>query len=302
MHALLILNAAAGSFRREDAATPEALVELFHSAGAPVQLRLAPSNRLSATLQAAVEERPDVIYVGGGDGTLSTAAGCLMGTNIALGAVPLGTLNHFARDLGTPLPWREAVRALARAETRLVDVGEVNGRVFINNCSIGAYAAAVQERDALRNQHGTAKGWAMARATLAEFRRLRRLRLRIAIGPTTLALRTPFVVVSNNRYSGHVLDHSLRARLDEGRLWIYTTRAGRHLEILRLIWRALLRSIDQVEGLDVRPVTEATITRENRALPIAADGELTDLQPPLRFRIRPQALRVVAPNTTHAAP
>jgi diacylglycerol kinase family enzyme len=211
-------------------------------------------------------------------------------------------LNHFARDLGLPLVWRDAIAALANGECRAVDVGEVNGRVFINNCSIGSYADAVRRRDALRRLHGIGKWWAMTLATITVFRRLRRLRVRIEANGRMQSLRAPFVVVSNNRYSGHVLDYSLRSRLDEGRLWIYTTRAYRHAAVLRLMWQSLLRKIDAVDALEMTAVTSATLDYDYGRLPVAVDGELVDLRPPLRFRTRPAALRVLAPRRESSAP
>jgi diacylglycerol kinase family enzyme len=247
-------------------------------------------------LNAAVAMKPDVIVIGGGDGSVSTAAGCVVDTNIALGVLPLGTLNHFARDLGMPRDWRDAVNALAAGEIRTVDVAEVNGRVFLNNCSIGSYAEAVRKRDALRRMGRGGKWWAMTLATIAVFRRLRRIRVRIEANAQTLPFRTPFVVVANNRYSGRVFDHSLRARLDEGRLWIYTTRAARHGAILRFIWQSLLRTIDAVDGLEKIELTEATVHHNYAGLPVALDGELAALQSPLRFRTRPGALRVLVPR------
>jgi diacylglycerol kinase family enzyme len=297
MNALLILNDGAGSVNGEkDAVTSDAVLGAFSRAGISVAARVAPPKRLCETLQAAADERPDALFVGGGDGTISAAAGCLVDTNIALGVLPLGTFNHFARDLGLPVPWQDALAALAQARPRAVDVGEVNGRIFINNCSLGSYPDAVRERDALRRAHGAAKWLAMLLATIKVFRRLRRLRLRIETPQDTLALRTPFMFVGNNAYSGHVLEHSLRPRLDEGRLWIYTTRAHRRLTLLRLAWQSFIHRIDAADALESHSVSEATVTSASgRAIPIAADGELLDLQPPLRFRIRPRALRVLAP-------
>ena len=297
MKALLILNDAAGSVNGDkDAVTADAVLEAFAKAGITVEPRVAPPKRLCETLQAAVDERPDALFVGGGDGTVSAAAGCLVGTEVALGVLPLGTFNHFARDLGLPLPWHEALAALATAQPRSVDVGEVNGRIFINNCSLGSYPDAVRERDALRRTRGAAKGFAMLLATIKVFRRLRRMRLRIETPGETLALRTPFMFVGNNAYSGHVFDHSLRPRLDDGRLWLYTTRARGRLSLLRLAWQSFIHRIDAADALESHSVTEATITSEiGRSIPIAADGELLDVQAPLRFRSRPKALRVLAP-------
>ena len=297
MRASLILNPGAGSLHGDrDAVDTEAFRAAFAAHGITVAVRIAPPRQLGELLEAVIAERPDAIFVGGGDGSISTAAGFLAGSGIPLGVLPLGTLNHFARDLGVPVDWRDAVAALAHGERRAVDVGEVNGRVFINNCSIGSYAEAVRKRDALRRTHGTGKWWAMTLATVAVFRRLRRLRVRLETDGKILALRIPFIVVANNRYSGHVLDHSLRSRLDEGRLWIYTTRAGRHLSILRLMWQSLTRQIDDVDGLEKLAVPAATLTHEHGPLPIAVDGELVDLKPPLHFRIRRAALPVIAPR------
>jgi diacylglycerol kinase family enzyme len=200
--------------------------------------------------------------------------------------------------VGFPAGWREAVAALATGDCRPVDVGEVNDRVFINNCSIGSYAEAVRKRDALRRMHGSGKWWAMMRATIAVFRRLRRIRVRMTANGEMHAVRTPFVAVANNRYSGHVLNHSLRPRLDEGRLWIYTTRAARHGAILRFLWQSLSRGIDEVDGLEKLAVTEAIIDHDYSGLPVAIDGELVALQPPYRFRTRPGALRVIVPRPT----
>jgi diacylglycerol kinase family enzyme len=303
MNALLVLNDAAGSLTsgKQETTASEVLAEL-RSTGIATELLPAPAARLGETLEEAVRAKPDVIIVGGGDGTVSTAAHYLADSGIMLGVLPLGTLNHFARDVGMPPTWRDAVVALARGESRAVDVGEVNGRVFVNNCSIGSYADAVRRRDALRRLRGLGKWWAMLLATIAVFRRLRRLRVRLETSGQTQTLRAPFVVVGNNRYSGHVLDYSLRPHLDEGRLWIYTTHAYRHAAVVRLMWQSLLRAIDEVDELEKLDVTSATIDYEYTRLPVALDGELADLRPPLFFRTRHAALRVLAPRKESTTP
>lgn len=297
MHALLILNAGAGSLNGDkDAATPEAVLGALRAAGLGVELRPAPAQRLAETVTAAAAERPDALIVGGGDGTVSCAAAILAGTRLPLGVLPLGTLNHFAKDLGLPTDWKEAAAALGRARPRELDVTEVNGRVFVNNCSIGSYAEAVRKRDRLRRERGSGKMWAMLLATWAVVRELRRLRVRLEVDGDVVALRTPLVVVANNRYSGHILDQRLRDRLDEGKLWIYTTRADRPLALLQLAWRALRRKLDEVEGLREVAGSKAVLTvLATRPTPVAVDGELVDLTPPLTFRVRPRALTVLVP-------
>lgn len=297
MNAVLVLNPQAGSLANAttDPASPMKLHDAFAGAGVDVTLQSASDTDLDGALAAAIALQPDAILVGGGDGTISAAAARLVATEIALGVLPLGTLNHFARDLGTPTDWRAAVAALARGRVARVDVGEVNGRVFVNNCSIGSYAEAVRRRERLRLQHGHGKWRAMLLATLGVFRELRRLRLRLDVPGADFDLRTPFLLAANNRYSGHVLESSLRSRLDEGRLWFYSTRAKGRGDLLRLLWQALFHQLDAADGLDLHSATEAVVTSAHASLPIAVDGELATFDLPLRFRVRARALRVLAP-------
>jgi diacylglycerol kinase family enzyme len=301
MNAIVVYNDNAGiATNGSDDPTPESLREAFVAAGFNADIRAAHGPDIAAALRSAIAEKPDVLFAGGGDGTISTAAGFLVDTHIPLGVLALGTLNHFARDIGVPIPWREAIASFSSAPVRSVDVAEVNGRVFINNCSIGSYAEAVRRRDQLRSEKGHGKWRAMVLASWTVFRELRRLRLQIETPDRALTLRTPFVLVANNRYTGHVLASSLRPRLDEGRIWIYTTRAHRHGALIRLMWQTLTRRVDEADALEVHTVTEAIISSTKVSIPVAADGELIDVQLPLRFKIRPRALRVLAPATTTA--
>jgi len=303
MNAVVILNQEAGSLQGErPTIAPEEIRAAFLAAGVVAEIRFLAAGQMAETFGEILKNPPDAIFVGGGDGTLSTAAAYLAGTSVPLGVLPLGTLNHFARDLGVPPAWRDAVAELVQGERRFVDLGEVNGRTFINNCSIGWYAEAVRRRDALRRKHGLGKWWAMLRATTAVFLRLRRLRVHLQLGDRSLPLRTPFVVVANNRYSGRVLDSSLRPQLDEGRIWIYTTRARGRLAILRLIAQSLVRDLDATDELDRLSATVADMTTQAARTAIAIDGELVNLQWPLRFRSLPGALLVLVPRSKPASP
>ena len=296
MNAIVVYNEKSGV--PGDAATnptSDELREAFARAGLDVDVRGESGSAIETALRQAVKENPKFLFAGGGDGTISTAAGMIAGTEIILGILPLGTLNHFSRDVGIPTDWREAVTALAEAPVQSLDVAEVNGRVFINNCSIGSYAEAVRRRDRLRRERGHGKWRAMIAASWTVFRELRRLRLQINLPDVQLNLRTPFLLVGNNRYTGSALSSSLRPKLNEGKLWLYTTRAHRFGALLRLIWQTITRRIDAADELEVHAATEATIISLRGGLPVAADGELIDVKPPLRFRIRPGALRVLVP-------
>lgn len=308
MTVALILNPNAGAFAQaKNELTRPALVDALHDAGFTLQPgfdegaedgpQAGEARSLAAKIDAALADADvEAILTGGGDGTVSCAAGRLAGKSTALAVLPLGTLNHFAADLGIPSVWRDAVAALAQGQIRTVDVAEVNGRIFVNNCALGSYPEAVKRRDALRQTKGHGKWAAMALASFSVWRELRRMRVRIEIAGATLQRRTAFVLVANNRYRGHVLGASLRPRLDEGKLWLYTTRAHRSSELIRMLWQGVTRPIDEADGLEVEAAAELTI-RSDRSMPVAADGEIIGVKSPLQFRVRPGALRVLAPAT-----
>src|SRR5260221_12467263 len=112
----------------------ERLAELFRKAGAEPRIHLLSSHQqLLEAAGALAAEHPQLIVAGGGDGTMNALASVLAGTDTALGILPLGTLNHFARDVGIPLAIEAAVQTVIQGKRKAVDVGEVNGRVFVNN-------------------------------------------------------------------------------------------------------------------------------------------------------------------------
>lgn len=132
---------------------------------------------LADAVRTAASSNAEVVVVGGGNGSISTAAGVLAGGTKPLGVLPLGTLNHFAKDLGIPLTLDDAVETIARGHVRQVDVSEVNGRVFVNNSSIGLYPRAVAVRDQHRAQHSWSKWPAMVYGSFTVVREFRLLRV-----------------------------------------------------------------------------------------------------------------------------
>jgi len=143
MKASVLLNAAAGLRPRQVQAEVVRVRELFATLEVEANVRLVAGPDLLAAARAAAASDTDVVVMAGGDGTVSAGAGGLAGTGKPMGVLPLGTLNHFARDLGIPTLLEDAVRTVAEGIVREVDVGEANDRVFVNNSSLGLYPAAV---------------------------------------------------------------------------------------------------------------------------------------------------------------
>jgi diacylglycerol kinase family enzyme len=273
----------------------EEIRDAFAQLGLNAEVRMIDSPDVAAAVQKQAARRPEAIIVGGGDGTISTAAGVLVDTDIPLGILPLGTLNHFAKDLGLPTQWRDCVPFLASTHRQRVDVGEVNGRVFLNTCSLGGYAAAVRRREWLRRRAGHGKWKAMFWGVLATLRRVRRIRVRLETADWRANLRASFVLVANNRYQDDVLVSGRRVQLTEGQLWVYSSPAYRWRDLLWLAFELWRHGIAEATQLDARPTPTLTLSGLRSPVHAALDGEIVPLLLPLRFRVRPRSLLVLTP-------
>src|SRR5205085_1689796 len=123
------------------------VAEALERAGINAEVELVGAGEIGQRCRASAERGDPLVVVGGGDGTISAAASALAGTETLLGILPLGTLNHFGRDLGIPTDLDEAAALIAARTVREVDVAEMNDRTFINNSAIGLYPLLVLDRD-----------------------------------------------------------------------------------------------------------------------------------------------------------
>jgi diacylglycerol kinase family enzyme len=251
--------------------------------------------RAAAARNAGGEHQFDIVVVGGGDGTVSAATSVLAGGDLPLGILPLGTFNHFARDLGVPLDLDAAVETIARNRVASVDVGEVNGRVFVNNSSLGIYPHLVAERDRQR-RYGVARWAAAALACCRVLWRLPRPQVRAFAPGWTSERRTPCVFVGNNMYELDAFAIAKRSRLDQGKLCLYIANPQGRLGLMRLAVRAFLGRLKPEVDFTPACLETMEIWARRHRLPVALDGEAMVFQTPLHYRIRPRALRVIIPE------
>ncbi|HSH37828.1 MAG TPA: diacylglycerol kinase family protein, partial [Chthoniobacterales bacterium] len=255
----------------------------------------------SALARDAAQSSDDVIVAAGGDGTISAIASQLAGTNKTLGVLPIGTLNHFAKDLRVPLELAAAVRTIVDGHVAGVDAAEVNGRVFINNSSLGLYPRIVSKREEQQERLGRGKWPAFAWATLHALRRFPFLDLRITVEGKQLARETAFLFVGNNEYQIAGFNLGARECVDRGNLGLYLTHRTGRFGLFRLGLHALFGRVDQAEDFEAFCVQEARIETRKRRLLVACDGEVMWMDTPLHYRSRQNALRVLVPRETEAA-
>jgi diacylglycerol kinase family enzyme len=231
---------------------------------------------------------------GGGDGTINTVAAALIDTGKTLGVLPFGTMNHFAKDLGIPLDLEGAIETVVAGHVVSVDIGEVNGRIFLNNSSLGLYPRIIRERE--RQQRlGWGKWPAYVWAAIGVLRRYPFLEIRLTVDGNAMIGRTPFVFVGNNAYDMERFTIGSRACLDKGELSLYTTSRTGRLGLTRLALGALLGRLRQDRDFLAFATKDAWIGTQHRRIRVALDGEVTIMEPPLHYLVRPGALRVLAP-------
>ena len=294
----VVLNDSSG--KGEYASAAKQLEEIFGESGHQARITIARSGEeLRQAMRQAVAERVDTLAAGGGDGTINTAAQAVLGSPVRLGVIPLGTLNHFAKDLGIPIEVDAAAKVILDGLVCSVDVGEVNDRIFLNNSSLGVYPAIVRLRERYQAS-GLGKWIAALWATLTVLRRHPFLAVRLSAPGEAMVRRTPFVFVGNNEYRMAGLQAASRDRLTGGHLAVYVMNAERRRGLLGLAWSVVLKGVDQVQELELLTVPEAVIETRRSRLQVALDGEIVTLDSPLRYRVRPSALSVLVPADSGA--
>ena len=289
----VILNGAAGP--GTDDTRAEAITRHFRDAG--VEARIVAVDGGGPLLEAArraMSENPTVVVAAGGDGTISAVGAVLAGTDVALGVLPLGTLNHFAKDAGIPLALADAVGTIVAAHQRQVDVGEVNGRVFLNNSSLGIYPDLVTIRERHQEQ-GRSKRRAALHAAFTVLRRYPFMNVRLTLEGREHVRRTAFVFVGNNEYDTAGLVLGGRDSLSAGTLSLYVGHRIGRWGLFKLVLRALFGRLRQARDFDALTAGEILVESPHRKLKVAADGEVEEMSTPLHFRIRAGALRVIVP-------
>jgi YegS/Rv2252/BmrU family lipid kinase len=291
-HALLIVNPGSRRGKESSAEAESRLTAL----GLHVIRDSSGSSAEPGELIRRHAGQVDRVIVGGGDGTLNAAVQGLVGTDLPLGILPLGTANNLARTLAVPLTLPEACELAARGPRRRIDLGWVNGRYFFTTASIGL---SVRITEALTSS--TKRRWGPLAYGVAAVRALTRSRpfhADISWSKGSRHTRTVQIVVGNGRYYGSALPVAADATIDDARLDLYSLEVRHWLELLALVPALRRGRHGSKESVEVLRATEFEITtvvpRE-----INVDGEICR-RTPARFRVLPAALEVFAPAQSPA--
>lgn len=291
----VFVNGAAGSVDETNDEFAE-ITSAFAAEGIAAAVSAIDPRDLPKAIRDAWNGDVEAIVIAGGDGSVNCAAGVAAGTEMVLGVLPMGTFNHFAKDLGVPTnDIAASVSWLARATVALIDIGEVNGRVFVNNASIGVYPKMVAQREAIRDQHGWGKIRAAPIAVVRTLRDLPVHRLRLTFDTNSpIQVSTALLFIGNGSFDDQGKRVGRRTSLTDHQLGVYVIATSRRWRLVTNAIKARVTGIASTNQMHRRLAETLLVESNDSSVAIALDGEPTELRVPLTLRSRPGALRVLA--------
>lgn len=291
----IIINAGSGSVENEE--TVSRLHAVFLENNVEAKISLAQNgSEIVRLAKRAVQGNAEIICAGGGDGTISAVASEVVNTDKTLGILPLGTLNNFSKDLQIPQNLEESVRVILENHVKLIDVGSVNGKFFVNNSSIGLYPGIVRRREKSQRM-GYGKWRAAFWITLRMLKRSPFFAVKLQTETVNRIIKTAFVFVGNNEYEMNFFSIGRRQCLDDGKLSVYFIHRSGRRGLFLLAFRTIFGLLRQTKDFEELSTEKIIIETRKSQILTAFDGEAALMDSPLVYRIHPKSLRVIVPKT-----
>ncbi len=290
----VIANPGSGTVAR----APEALSRAMEVFGPRAVLRPFRGDP-AATAAAAAREGFGVVVAAGGDGTVAGVAHALAGTASALAVLPFGTFNYFARGLGMPEDPALAAQAILQGRRHAIKVGTMNGRVFLNNVSIGLYPAILEEREAAYARFGRYRFLAHLASLRTILRFQRPHRMRLTLDGTTQLIRSPMLFVARSAYQLDQFGLDGAEAISDDRFALFLAHQQTRAGFLRLAIRLVRKRVDHGRDVLVSMPERIKVEIPRRQLvPVALDGEKLQMRLPLVIELAPDRLNVILPPQT----
>jgi diacylglycerol kinase family enzyme len=293
----VVLNREAGTLVSLGPERVEAgLREIFTAMGCGVEILNVPGAEVEEALRRALHGSADAVIVGGGDGTVATAATIFAGQDKPLGILPLGTFNLAARDLGMPMDWEQAATQLVTAPVAEADLLDLGGKLYFCVVVLGFYPALVMGRE---EYHGNwlVKSIRTVMDAIRSVTAFPPLNLRLSQNGSTESHRTRMALIANNDYEDMFGIIPARSSLDAGYFTVYISKHRTRLGMARsmLAWLLGRWKLDR-EIISLRATTMEIDVKRKRRLAVMMDGEVDKVALPFKVVLRPKALRVICPR------
>jgi diacylglycerol kinase family enzyme len=267
----------------------------FDSFGWQVEFIQVGGHNLQRQTRSTVAQAPGTIVVAGGDGTINTVAAACLEANRPFGILPAGTFNYVARNLSLPTDIPGAVSVIIEGRTRAVDVGEINGQIFLNNAGFGLYSRLVERRELDKQRWGRNRVVAVLSGIRCLLGTHPLYQVEITADGKTDRLLTTTLFFGSNPLQMETFNTAAADCLRHHKLAVLSLEVHSRWEIALAAAAALLGRLDMASNVETFCANSVRVQTRRRALKVAFDGEITMLRPPLDVMLRPGALQIFAP-------
>ena len=237
-----------------------------------------------------------VVVAAGGDGTLNAVAAQLMGTDIPMGIFPLGTFNYVARLLNIPLDLLKAAETIATGKIREVHVAQINDHIYLNNASLGLYPLFIQKRELYNRRLGRFALNAYTSGLDVLIRDRKELKLEIEVDGKQYPVKTPLIFFGNNQLQLAEMNLRIAEAAEKGKVAGIVVAKSDKRTLFKILWQLIKGSLDKAPDVYSFSGDEVEVHSKRKKLTVALDGEIVEMQPPLKISVRKNALKILVPH------
>ena len=240
-------------------------------------------------------ENVGVVVAAGGDGTLNAVASKLMGTDIPMGSLPLGTFNYVARVLNIPLDLLDAAKTISEGQPRSVHVAQLNQHIYLNNASLGLYPLFIQKREQFNKHFGRFPLHAYTSALDVLIRDRKELKLEVEVDGQRYPVKTPLIFFGNNQLQLAEMKLRIAEAAEAGKVAGVVVAKSDKRTLFKTLWQLIKGNLDQASDVYSFAADEVIVHSKRNKLTVAVDGEIVTMTPPLKITVRKHALNIMVP-------
>lgn len=240
-------------------------------------------------------ENVGVVVAAGGDGTLNAVASKLMGTDIPMGILPLGTFNYVARVLNIPLDLLDAAKAIGEGQPRSVHVAQFNQHIYLNNASLGLYPLFIQKREQFNKHFGRFPLHAYTSALDVLIRDRKELKLEMEVDGQRYPVKTSLIFFGNNQLQLAEMKLRIAEAAEAGKVAGVVVAKSDKRTLFKTLWQLIKGNLDQASDVYSFAADEVIVHSKRNKLTVAVDGEIVTMTPPLKITVRKHALNIMVP-------
>lgn len=297
----IIYNARSGFHASNKEQVYEQLLTYFTEQGFEIQaFELGEKKDFPTLMQSIIQrhqssESIGVIVAAGGDGTLNAVAKALLGSNIPLGILPLGTFNYVARVLNIPIDIMQAAEVITTGQIRSIHVAKINDQIYLNNASLGLYPLFIQRRELYNAKFGRFPLHAYTSGLDVLIRDRKELKLEVEVDGKIYPVKTPLIFFGNNQLQLAEMKLRIAKCAEQGQVAGVVVAKSDKLTLFRMLLQLIRGELEQAPDVYSFAADDVKVFSRREKLTVALDGEIVEMRPPLHITVQKNAVNIMVP-------